>query len=51
MPKFYNLEENHSHQMDILYLPEDKGYKYCLVVIDIATDNFDAQPLKKNRVF
>jgi hypothetical protein len=33
--------------MDILYLPEDDGYKYCLVVVDIATNKIDAEPLKK----
>ena len=47
MPRFYNFEEDHTHMMDILYLPDDNGYKYCLVVMDIATNKIDAQPLKK----
>jgi hypothetical protein len=27
-------------------LPEDKGFKYCLVVVDVATGKTDAEPLK-----
>ena len=34
-------------QADILYLPEDEGCKYCLVVVDIATGYTDAEPLKE----
>ena len=47
MPRFYNFQEDHTHMMDILYLPDDNGYKYCLVVVDIATNKIDAEPLKK----
>jgi hypothetical protein len=46
MPRFYNFQENDTHQADLLYLPEDKGYKYCLVVVDVATRKTDAEPLK-----
>jgi len=46
MPRFYNFEENDTHQADLLYLPEDKGFKYCLVVVDVATGKTDAEPLK-----
>ena len=28
---------NHTHQIDLLYLPHDKKYKYALTVIDIAS--------------
>lgn len=45
-PRFYNLEENDTHQADLLFLPEDKGFKYALVVCDIATSKADAEPLK-----
>ena len=47
MPKFYNFEKDNTHQADILYLPDDDGYKFCLVVCDIATSLMDAEPLKK----
>ena len=49
MPKFYNFVEDNTHMMDILYLPDDNGFKYCLVVMDIATNKMDAQPLKKRK--
>lgn len=38
--------EGQTQQADILYLPDDEGYKYCLVVIDLATRALDAQALK-----
>ena len=34
-------------QADLLYLPEDKGYKYLLVVVDNYDGRTDALPLKK----
>jgi hypothetical protein len=45
--RFYNFEKDNTHQCDILYLPDDKGYKFCLVVCDVATSLMDAVPLKK----
>lgn len=39
--------EGFQQQADLLYLPTDAfGYKYCLVVVDVATSKCDAQPLK-----
>lgn len=38
--------ENAVQQADLLFLPNDDGYKYLLVVVDIATRRVDAQPLK-----
>jgi len=35
-----------TEQADLLFLPEDEGYKYLLVVVDIATRLCDAEPLK-----
>ena len=35
-----------TEQADLLYLPDDNGYKYLLVVVDIATRLTDAEPLK-----
>ena len=43
---FQNYEPMKVQQADILYLPEDKGYKYALVVTDIGTRLTDAKPLK-----
>lgn len=34
------------HQADLLFMPEDQGYNYALVVTDIATRLSDAVPLK-----
>jgi len=33
-------------QADILYLPEDKGFKYLLVVVDLYDNSVDAEPVK-----
>ncbi len=37
---------NVDHQADLLFLPTDNGYKYALVVTDVATRLSDAVPLK-----
>ncbi len=34
------------HQADLIFLPNDNGYKYALVITDIATRLSDAEPLK-----
>ena len=40
-------QTNYIHQVDILYLPTSQfGYKYCLVVCDIADSKIDAISLK-----
>jgi len=51
-PKYHSFNNkrvvfNQEHQIDLLYLPNDQGYKYLLVVVDMATRYIDAQPLKK----
>ena len=46
IPKMMNIEPKSVLQCDTLYLPEDKGYKYALVVVDVATGYTDAEPLK-----
>jgi hypothetical protein len=35
------------HQADLLSLPEDKQYRYCLVVVDVYSRVTDAEPLKE----
>lgn len=37
---------NVDHQADLLFLPNDGGYKYALVVTDVATRLSDAEPLR-----
>ena len=44
---YKHSEANATHQADLLFLPEDKGYKYLLVVTDVKTKKIDAIPLKK----
>ena len=46
MPHVQVVEKNYVQQADILYLPDDRGYKYALVVADCCTHNMDAEPLK-----
>lgn len=39
-------EKQQIYQADLLYLPEDAGYKYALVVVDCANHAMDAVPLR-----
>jgi hypothetical protein len=41
-----DLKHNLTHQLDILHLPDDDGYKYLLVIVDIGSRMTDARPLK-----
>ena len=41
------LIKNYNFMADLLFLPETKeGFKYLLVVVDLASDAFDIEPLK-----
>lgn len=46
MPVTQVFEPSVYHQGDILYLPEDKGFKYLLVVVDAYDNAIDAEPVK-----
>jgi len=46
MPHAFAPVKNATHQADLLHLPNDDGYRYLLVVVDIATRIVDAEPLK-----
>jgi hypothetical protein len=46
MPHTTASQKFATEQADLLFLPEDEGYKYLLVVVDIATRLCDAEPLK-----
>ena len=48
-PHYTQDQPNHTHQVDILYLPHDKKFKYALTVIDIASRYKEAQPLKSKK--
>jgi hypothetical protein len=44
--KMKQLQRNDTHQLDLLYLPHDNGYKYALVGVDVGSRLCDAEPLK-----
>jgi len=46
VPHTYASKAWATEQADLLHLPDDDGYKYLLVVVDIATRKCDAEPLK-----
>ena len=39
-------DEDAVQQADLLFLPNDNGYKYALVCVDVATRKTDAEPIK-----
>ena len=53
-PKYYNkvkdnvlLKEDFNFMADLLFLPQTKqGFKYLFVIVDLATDEFDMEPMK-----
>jgi hypothetical protein len=48
MSHFQTYNKNIIQQADILFLPNDKGYKYALVVVDLYDRKTDAEPLKSD---
>ena len=46
IPHMQDIKPKAILQADLLYLPEDGGFKYALVVVDISTGYTDAEPLK-----
>jgi hypothetical protein len=45
-PRLQPMEKNDLHQVDLLYLPNDDGYLYLLVVVDVGSRLTDAEKLK-----
>lgn len=45
-PRFLPTTSGHVHQADLLFLPDDKGFKYALVVVDVGSRKTDAEPIK-----
>ena len=46
MPHTTAFQPFAAEQADLLFLPNDDGYRYLLVVVDIATRLCDAEPIK-----
>lgn len=46
MPVAQVFAKNVYHQGDVLYMPEDKGFKYILVCVDMFDGSLDAEPIK-----
>ena len=43
------FEKNNTHQVDLLYLPDDNGFKFALVCVDLESSYIGAEPLKDNK--
>lgn len=41
----YQVLQNGLQQADLLFLPDDEGLKYCLVVVDLHSRKCDAEPI------
>ena len=48
-PHYLQDKPNHTQQVDILYLPRDKKYKYALTLVDVASRYKEAEPLRTKR--
>eukprot|EP01132_Coremiostelium_polycephalum_P010285 gene10285-12620_t len=46
-PHIQVFENNYKQQADLLFLPDDGGFKYSLVVVDLGSRITDAEPLKE----
>lgn len=45
-PHYPIIEPDYVQQADLLHLPNDNGYKYVLVVVDLGSRLTDVEPLK-----
>ena len=46
IPHHISFKKDVTHQLDLLFLPSDNGYKYALTVIDVYQKTADAEPIK-----
>ncbi|MDR3597024.1 transposase family protein [Clostridium sp.] len=46
MPHILPCKPGHTQQADLLFLPNDKGFRYALVVVDVGSRLCDAVPLR-----
>ncbi len=49
MPHFQASKPGEVYHADLVYLPNDDGYKYALVVVDTTSKVADAEPLKNKQ--
>jgi hypothetical protein len=47
MPSNQVFTKDVYYQADVLYMPEDKGFKFMLVCVDLYDGSLDAEPIKK----
>ena len=47
MPKTQVFNKNTYYEADCLYMPDDNGFKYILVCVDLYDGTLDAEPLKE----
>ena len=45
-PRTLPAEKNNTHQMDLLFLPSDNGFKYGLTIVDVGSRLTDCEPIK-----
>src|SRR5580698_5941219 len=46
MPSYQLILPNQVIQADLLFLPDDDGYKYCLTVVDLGSRLIEGEPIK-----
>jgi hypothetical protein len=46
MGNYNEVKPKAMYMADLLFLPNDNGYKYCLVVVDVGSGITDAEPLR-----
>lgn len=44
--RYQPIPPNVVQQVDLLFMPDDKGYRYALVVADVGSRKVDAEPIK-----
>src|SRR5574338_475938 len=47
--RFLSYQPGDRQQADLLFLPDDNGYKYSLVVVDLGSRLTDAEPIKDKK--
>ena len=48
-PHTENYKQNNTHQIDLLMLPNDDGYKYAVVVVDLMSGMIGAEAIKNKQ--
>jgi len=48
-PKYNNALKNDIHMADLLFLPNDNGFEYALVVVDVGSRLCDAEPIRNKK--